>query len=194
MGLLDEALSQLLIGRRRPPTSFDEVVEAFGDLPRRQNPQIARALTGLAGPLPPRGTPQRRAYDSALRRVDRWRTTAAERRRPSAASLAQLRDLARRRLAEAAAGRVLQRGARMRLTATIRVSQVWKTHTMPADAGGRPRLQLIVGAEMAPAVNSWLEGDLDAAGAELLAAFFTAYWGDPEPAQIGHIVRVELRE
>ena len=64
----------------------------------------------------------------------------------------------------------------------------------PPNGAGRPRLQHIVGAEMAPAVNSWLAGDLDAAGAELLAAFFTAYWGDPEPAEIGQIVRVELRE
>src|ERR1700738_436748 len=115
MGLLDEALSQLLIGRRRPPTSFDEGVEAFGDLPRRQNPQIARALTDLQGPLPPRGRPRRRAEDGARRRVDGCRTTAAERRRPSAASLAQLRDLARRRLAEAAARRGRPRGARVRL-------------------------------------------------------------------------------
>ena len=111
MGLLDEAPSQLLIGRPRPPTSFDEVVAAFGDRPRRQNPQIARALTGLVGPLPLRGTPERWAYHSALRRVNRWRTTAAERRRPSAESLAQLWNLARRRLAQAAVGRVTQGGA-----------------------------------------------------------------------------------
>ena len=70
----------------------------------------------------------------------------------------------------------------------------WSRIVEGVDAGGRSRLQLIVGAEMAPAVNAWLEGDLDAAGAELLGAFFTAYWGDPEPAEIGQIVRVELRE
>ncbi len=194
MGLLDEALSRLLIGRDRPPTSFNDVVEAFGDAPRRQNPNIARALSGVDGPLPRKGSPQRRVYDSALRRVNRWRTTAAERRRPSPASLAELRALARRRLAGEAAQRIAQRGAWMRLAAEIKVSQTWKTHTMPADAGGRPRFQHLPGATMAAAVTAWMDGDVDGAGGQLLRAFFDQYWGDPEPAQTGRIIRVELRE
>jgi len=32
------------------------------------------------------------------------------------------------------------------------------------------------------------------AGEELRAAFLDAYWGDPEPAQVIRIIRVELRE
>ena len=33
-----------------------------------------------------------------------------------------------------------------------------------------------------------------AVGGQLLPAFFDQYWGDPEPAQTGRIIRVELRE
>lgn len=194
MGLLDEALTQLLIGRRRPPTTFEEITAAFGDQPRQQNPEIARSLTGTQGRLPAKGTDRRRAYDTAMRRINRWRTTAAQRRTPSPGALAQLRQLARQRLAEPAARRVTQRGAWMRLTAEIRVSQVWRVHTMPADTAGRPRWQHIEGAAMVAPISAWMEGDLDRAGAELLQAFFNAYWGDPNPAQIGDIIRVQLRE
>jgi hypothetical protein len=148
MGLLDEALSRLLIGRDRPPSSFNDVVEVFGDMPRRQNPGIARVLSGVDGPLPAKGTAQR----------------------------------------------IGQRGAWMRLTAEIKVSQVWKTHTMPADAGGLPRFQYLPGPAMGSAITAWMDGDLDGAGGQLLRAFFDQYWGDPEPAQTGRIIRVELRE
>jgi hypothetical protein len=128
-----------------------------------------------------------------MRRVNRWRTTAGERRRPGPDALAELRDPARRRLG-GEAGRVAGRGAWMRLTAWIRVSQRWELHTMPADAGGRPRFQHIAGSLMAPAVNAWMDGDFDAAAGGLLTAFFTAYWGDANPCEVGEIVRVELRE
>ncbi len=86
MGLLDESLSRLLIGRNRPPSSFSDVVEAFGDVPRCQNPQIARELSRCrrVDALQRHGWP---GYHTALRRVNRWRTTAAERRRPSPAPL-----------------------------------------------------------------------------------------------------------
>ena len=195
MALLDEALSQLLIGRRRPPTTFNEVTDSFGDAPRRQNPAIARALSDTAaGPLPDKGSTGRRLYDNALRRVNRWRTTAAERRRPSPGDVAQLRHLARRHLGGETAGRVSSRGAWMRLTAWIRVSQKWELHTMPSDAGGKPRWQHITGAGMTPPVGGWMEGEFDAAGAELLTAFFTAYWGDANPCEVGQILKVELRE
>jgi hypothetical protein len=171
------------------------VTDSFGDAPRRQNPGMARALTDTGGgPLPAKGSTARRLYDNALRRVNRWRTTAAQRRRPSPGDLAQLRDLARRHLGGDTAGRVTSRGAWMRLTAWIRVSQRWELHTMPSDAAGKPRWQHITGTQMAAPVGGWMEGAFDAAGTELLTAFFAAYWGDPDPCEVGQILRVELRE
>ena len=50
------------------------------------------------------------------------------------------------------------------------------------------------GAQMAPPVAGWMEGEFDAAGAELLTEFFAAYWGDPDPCEVGQILKVELRE
>jgi hypothetical protein len=68
----------------------------------------------------------------------------------------------------------------MRLTAEIKVSQVWKTHTMPADAGGRLRFEYLPGPALHPAITAWMDRDLDGGG--LLRAFFDQLWGDPETA------------
>jgi hypothetical protein len=205
---IEEALSLLLIGRPRPPSTFNEVVEAFGDTSRTQNPAIARALTELSeGRLPRRGTEQRRAYDSAMRRVHRYRTTGVERRRPGPAVLAELRRLARRHLGAETADRVKRNGAWMRLTASIRVSDRWVIHTMPADVAGgarqpgqprgsgmKPRWQYLDGRSMTSVVDRWMDGDFAGAAAELLEAFFRAYWGDPDPCEVGRIDNVELKE
>jgi hypothetical protein len=74
------------------------------------------------------------------------------------------------------------------------VSKVERTHTMPADVGQLPRYQRIDGPAMTPIVDTWMDGNLDDAGEALLAAFFDAYWGDPEPVQSIRIIRVELKE
>lgn len=53
----------------------------------------ARVLVGIpeGAALPVKGTPERRAYDSAMRRVQRYTTTGAQKRKPSAPELAKLR-------------------------------------------------------------------------------------------------------
>ncbi len=191
MALPDEALSQLLIGQRRPPSSFNDIVAAYDG----QNATMARAITATPpGRLPAKGTAERLAYDGTMRNLQRYRSTGAERRRPGRKALTELRDLARRRLADEAAQRTLRHGAWMRLTAEIKVSQVWKTHTMPANAAGRPVYQYLPGPALTAAVTAWLDGDLGGAGEQLQRAFFIQYWGDPEPAQMGRIVRVELND
>jgi hypothetical protein len=185
MGLLDEALSQLLIGRRRPPTTFNDIIAAFGG----ENSLIARGLNGLpSGRLPGAGTTERQNYDNTMRSLQRYRSGE---RRPGR-KLAELRDLARHYLADESSQRILRDGAWMRLTAEIKVSQTWKTHTMPANAGGRPVYCRLPGPSMTAAITAWMDGDLDDAGDQLLRAFFDQYWGDPEPAQVGRITRVEL--
>ncbi len=78
MGMVADALGQLIMQGRpaRPPTPTDlpALVGFFGATPRAQNPAIARHLSGTPdGQLPPKGTAPRRAYDAALRRVQRAR-------------------------------------------------------------------------------------------------------------------------
>ena len=90
-------------------------------------------------------------------------------------------------------------GLFMRVVALIRVSRVQKEAVMPADSGGVPRYQYIDGQAATPALDAWEaaydeEGDYEDVDALLLAAFFEAYWGDPDPlAEDPEVIEVYLR-
>lgn len=193
MAITDRALTRLLTGGRRQPESLEDVAGAFGDTPREQNSQLARAVAGLpaTGRLPARGTADRRRYDAALRNVQRWRAPEGrQRRRPGRGVLPRLRRMARERLAGARLAHVRRTGLMMRLAAQIRVSQTWKHVTMPADAAGHARYQFIPGPALGPTLDAWEAGDMAEAGALLLAAFFTAY---QLTADVGAISSVQLQ-
>ncbi len=193
MSAFDEALSNLLTGR--PPSDLEGIAAVYGTEPRTQNPAMARELAGIGpGPLPFRGTAQRRQYAAALRNLQRYRAPAGrEHRTPRPATLGRLREGAGRILTARNIARARRGGLMMRLSARIRVSRKWQTSNMPSDVGGHPRYQFIPGATLADTLARWAAGDLDAAGAALLAAFFTAYWGTPNPADVGQIESVRLR-
>jgi hypothetical protein len=189
-------LTRALTGRARTPESLEDIASVYGDIPRHQNPALARELTGLppTGRLPARGTAERRAYEATLRSVQRYRAgEGRQRRRPGRDTLRRLRAAARLRLAGPRLAQVRRLGILMRLTAEIRVSRVWRTHHMPSDVAGRPRMVHVGPELMRPVLDAWEAGDVDQAGAQLLEAFFTAYWGEPEPAEMATIERVQLR-
>jgi len=211
MGMVADALGQLIMQGRptRPPTptNLPGLVGFFGATPRAQNPAIARHLSGTPdGQLPPKGTAPRRAYDAALRRVQRARTRGSF----NAADQAKVVEEVAARL-EAAHAQAVDRHVRrqlrqlrrdglfMRVVALIRVSRVQKEAVMPADSGGVPRYQYIAGQAATPALHAWEaaydeEGDYEDVDALLLAAFFQAYWGDPDPlAEDPEVIEVYLR-
>ena len=211
MGMVAAALGQLIMQGRpaRPPTptNLPALVGFFGATPRVQNPAIARHLSGTpAGQLPPKGTAPRRAYDAALRRVQRARIRGSF----NAADQVRVVEEVTSRI-EAAHAEALDRHVRrqlrrlrrdglfMRIVALIRVSRVQKEAVMPADSGGVPRYQYIDGQAATPALDAWEaaydeEGDYEYVDALLLAAFFQAYWGDPDPlAEAPEVIEVYLR-
>jgi hypothetical protein len=211
MGIVADALGQLIMQGRpaRPPTPTDlpALVAFFGATPRAQNPAIARHLSGTPdGQLPPKGTVPRRAYDAALRRVQRARARGSF----NAADQAKVVEEVAARLEVAHAEAVdrhvrlqlrqLRRdGLFMRIVALIRVSRVQKEAVMPADSGGVPRYQYIDGQAATPALDAWEaaydeEGDYEDVDALLLAAFFQGYWGDPDPLAEGPgVIEIYLR-
>lgn len=101
-----------------PPRTPAGLVDYIGG-----RPAAARVLVGLPpdGPLPRRGTSERRRYDAASRRVQRWTTTAGERRKPPADDLRRLRNRARGRASADLLRRLEAVGARARLFAVVDV-------------------------------------------------------------------------
>jgi hypothetical protein len=211
MGMVADALGQLIMQGRpaRPPvpTDLPALVGFFGATPRAQNPAIARLLSGTPdGQLPLKGTAPRRAYDAALRRVQRARIRGSF----NAADQSSVVEEVTSRI-EAAHGEAVDRNVRrqlrrlrrdglfMRIVALIRVSRAQKEAVMPADSGGVPRYQYIDGQAATPALDAWEaaydeEGDYEDVDALLLAAFFQAYWGDPDPLAEGpEVIEVYLR-
>ena len=95
--------------------------------------------------------------------------------------------------------RLRRDGLFMRVVALIRVSRVQKEAVMPADWGEAPRYQYIDGQAATPALDTWEaaydeEGDYEDVDALLLAAFFQAYWGEPDPLAEGpEVIEVYLR-
>jgi len=167
MGMVADALGELIMQGRptRPPTPTD--LPALGGFfeatPRVQNPAIARHLSGTPdGQLPPKGTAPRRAYDAALRRVQRARIRGSF----NAADQAKVGEEVAARL-EAAHAQAVDRYVRrqlrrlrrdglfMRIVALIRLSRVQKEAVMPADSGGVPRYQYIDGPAATPALDAW---------------------------------------
>ena len=164
-----EALTRLLTEREAVPDELGAIER--GDL---NNREVALALIGRRpdGPLPRAGTAERRQYAAALRSVQRYRAAPGhERRRPQAQRVPRLREAARRTIARERVDRLLRRGARLAITGTIRVSEQWRRHRMPA-AG----MVTVSGPMWRLAVRAWLAGDMPGAGVEGLAAFFVAYW------------------
>ena len=138
------ALTAALTAGKPEPVTIEDVLGSYGN-----GSTFARELSGLpsTGPLPRKGTPERRRYDTAMRRVQRYRSTGAERRRPSAETLATLRRRALANLARDNLARARARGCDVRLLCSYRVSKNYYTATCPASSGGvsrwehsRPRL------------------------------------------------------
>lgn len=211
MGMVADALGELIMQGRpaRPPTptNLPALVGFFGATPRVQNPAIARHLSGTPdGQLPPKGTAPRRAYDAALRRVQRARIRGSFNAADQATVVEEVTSRIEAAHAQAVSRHVRRQlrrlrrdGLFMRIVALIRVSRVQKEAVMPADSGGVPRYQYIDGQAATPALDAWEaaydeEGDYEDVDALLLAAFFQAYWGDPDPlAEDPEVIEVYLR-
>lgn len=181
MGIIYDALVRHLLAGQ-DFGSLDTIADELGG-----NPGMAMEIAGTTDK-------RSREYRNALRRVQRWRRTTGERRRPDPAVVEQLGRAARRRAlgrTDIGAG-VRRRGIDMRLGAYIRVSQLMRFHVMPADAGNRPRYVHISGRRMADVMAAFPA--VDPTEEELLAAFFGAYWGDDDPLEeIGTIVMCDIR-
>lgn len=172
-----EALEASLAGREVDEDlgylSAGELVESAGS-----RPALARELVGLpaAGKLPARGTPERTAYAAALRRVQRWTTSGAQRRRPAVSTLRALtRSREERRLAQLA-----RRGARVRLRAKVKVDtptarrgkiERERQRTMPSGGPGT----YLDADEMGTIAAFWEAGDHATAAGLLFDAFAEAY-------------------
>lgn len=127
--------------RPQPPETVAGLVAAAGG-----RPAVARALVGLpaAGALPVKGTARRRAYDTQMRSVQRWTTTAAERRGgPSGAQLARIRRLVAPRIGALSRADLLEAGARVRVHADeVAIAGYYdprdvRSRTMPAGGPGQ---------------------------------------------------------
>lgn len=178
MGVIDEALTDALTAAL-PRPSDTQLLDG-----RETREALSRAEAGIpgTGPLPRRGTGQRRTYDTAMRRFQRYTTNASETREAKGSWLNRLRDGVTRVLALPNVAIARLSGVDMQLTASIRVSKSWKVHRMPVGAP-----QHVEGRLLGPTLDAWVRDDMAAAGAELLAAFYTAYWGDPQPCETGDI-------
>ena len=78
MGIVADALGELIMqgapAKPATPSDLPTLAGFFGPVPRRQHPAIARYLSATPpGQLPPKGGAPRRAYDAALRRIQRAR-------------------------------------------------------------------------------------------------------------------------
>jgi hypothetical protein len=183
------ALTSALIGRgRQTPSTLDDAYSAAGT-DRGANGRLARSVAGIpqTGKLPPKGSPERRRYLNAQRNVERYRKG----RRPRA-QLPRILEGARRLAAGDNIAALLRNGADMQIRARIKVSNNWRTHTMPADVGTGRRMQYVEGQLFRLAVRQWQAGNMQAAGEEVLRAFFFAYWGTELPADVGAVEYVRL--
>jgi hypothetical protein len=189
------ALTAALTEGRKAPRTQADVFKAYGSTPSEQNRALAREMAGLpaSGPLPPRRpkphlpkfpTPlerrvyerellagaDRRTYDAAMRRVQRWRTTSTEKRKAP--------DLVREaRTASAGSNLAVARagGLHVRVRAEYRVSDKTRTATMPA---GPP--QYLGPEAVRRALDLWVKGSTAGAATALEAVFFgpEGYWDE----------------
>lgn len=137
------------------PETVGRIARLWGPTARARNPQMAAFLAG---------TRERRskAYLAAIRRVQRWTTTAEERRRPGPKSLGDLQRLARR-------GMTLpyrRRGADVRLTAWILISDDCRHRTISA---------FIEPEDLTPSLDAFERGDTGEAAELFLDALGNAY-------------------
>ena len=173
MGELTDAFTAALVGR-------GEDVEADpGDVfdTGLSNAALVRAMHDIepGARLPAKGTDARREYDADLRRVQRYRAGEGKQQRGRARPDPRFMRAAKRAPAKRkrAAGR---RGVDVRVRAPLKVSAVWRTHTMPASGAVHVELDSDV-------LDAWAAGDdIDA---ELADAFLDAY-GLPD-AELGDV-------
>lgn len=171
------ALEAVLTEERGSPMTPAEILRAYGG----SKPAIARDIAGLPpGPLPRKGTPERRRYDSALRSIQRYYTEAGERRSISGA-LPELRGRARRVVSDAQVKQARRLGLGVRVLAQYTVSRNQYVGLLPADAGGAARFQQVPGGGLRGVLRSFNAGDVEEAGDELLGRMLALYWQSPEP-------------
>lgn len=169
------------------PTTIEEASPWFGK-PRQQN----RAIADTAG--------------VSIREAQRWRAfergSSAQKRRPPPAVVKRITKLARERqlrawrAAKKAAGfdryaHVRRYGVIARVEGDVRISKVWEHRVMPVDQPpGQRRHVFIEGGELDRGLEQLEADDIDAAGEELLDAFFQAY-GAPV-SEVGELTEVEV--
>lgn len=168
-----DALTACLTEERKTPQTVGEVVQVYGG----SNSVLARDLVGLpeSGTLPRKGTAPRRSYDSAMRRVQRYRAPEGkQRRKPSATALNTLIRKGRARLASHRVATARVNGLRLTIVGDIRVSDSYRSNVrMPARGTTWLRPQYV-----RTALALWQDNKEAEAGEELQALFFSAngYW------------------
>jgi len=168
------ALDAALRAGKPEPVTVEDVLGTF----EGGNPALARELAGLpsTGPLPRKGTAERRRYDAAMRRVQRYGTRGTERRKPKGENLAELRRRARANLAADNLARARREGLSVAFMAHFRVSRNEYTKRIPPTKASMIRLS---GRVVRGALALWAAGDREAAGAELEGLAWAHYW-DPD--------------
>lgn len=176
------ALTELLAGDEDAPSRMEQVWPYFGETRTEQNVGAAEYLAEALG--------LRRR--TALRSIQRYRTSAREARDPTRSPRGGvlLEEARRRAKKEGVAERVaevLKNGALMTLTALRRISNDVRVQTFPAAGDVH-----IPGPGTHPPVAAWLRGQVLRAERTLLEAFFLPYWGDPRPVEILEVIEVTL--
>jgi hypothetical protein len=170
------------------PVTVEDVLKSYSG----GNSALARELAGLppAGALPRKGTAERRRYDSAMRRVQRYGSTGAERRRPKGEALADLRRRGAANLAGPQLAKARREGLSVRFMAHFRVSRNFYTKAIPPAAGAMIRLG---SRDVRGPLALWVAGDREAAGDEIEGLAWARYWNpedDPGEEIIGELIGI----
>jgi hypothetical protein len=189
------ALTAALTAGKPEPVTIEDVLGSYSG----GNPALARELAKLpsTGPLPRKGTAERRRYDSAMRRVQRYGSTGAERRRPKGENLADLRRRALVNLAAPQLAKARREGLAVRFMAQFRVSRNYYTKAIPPAPGDMIYLTPDDASDLMPSVRAalalWRAGDREAAGADIESLAWAHYWNpDDESAEeiIGELIGI----
>jgi hypothetical protein len=189
------ALTAALTAGKPEPVTIEEVLGTYAG----GNPALARELAGLpsTGALPRKGTAERRRYDTAMRRVQRYGSTGAERRRPKGEALADLRRRGLVNLAGPQLAKARREGLAVRFMAHFRVSRNFYTKAIPPARGDMIYLTPDEAPDLMTAVRGalalWRAGDREAAGADIESLAWAHYWNpDDESAEeiIGELIGI----
>jgi hypothetical protein len=107
-----------------------------------------------------------------MRRVQRYGSTGAERRRPKGKNLADLRRRGTVNLAGPQLAKAREAGLGVRVTMVYRISQTTYTKDLPGGA----KWQRLGPRDIRSALGLWAAGDVEGAGAELESLFNEKYW------------------